>query len=216
MFHGFAFSPDGKWIAATSYYMNHIWLWKVATGWQERLVDNKMWAWQVAWSPDGTQLACAGEIRSCRRPARLDQPVELDGTFVRSWKAADNKAGGGMQIRWTPNGTWLVLLPSTGMLTRVSIWSPEGRAGPVLDHPAPLANIALSSDGRRVATIEGWNYSVVRFWDTESGTLQETIRAEADHPLSRLVSGWPAFGRDRRFRSRFPLGSRKRLGTVSL
>jgi WD40 repeat protein len=120
----------------------------------------------VAFSPDGTLLATAGNdhvtrIWEWRR--RGTAPVELRG-----------HNGSVLGVAFSPDGTQVATASTDGT---VRIWDTRTpRARPlVLRHPVGVASLAFAPDGRHLVT--GSDDSIARVWDCqECAPIDEVVR----------------------------------------
>jgi len=108
---------------------------------------------QVAWSPDGQQLASAS----------LDHTIRLwSATSAKPLQTFLGHTGGVVSIAWSPDGSQLA---SGAQDHTVRLWLvANGRAWPALvGHTDEVTSVAWSPDGRRVAS--GAYDQTVRLWD---------------------------------------------------
>ncbi len=127
----------------------------------------------VAWSPDGTQLAASG----------------ADGTLwvwdssgqkeARSWSAHSGRVE---SVAWSPDGSRLV---SGGWDDRLRIWrlasDVEGKHPILVGHQDSVMSVAWSPDGARIAS--GSRDGTVRLWET-SGRELAVLQGHTDDVIS--------------------------------
>jgi WD40 repeat protein len=184
-----AWSPDARCLAASwnRYYAASgsqrcaLRLWNVATGKQQQvLYAHDGQDGPVAWCPDGTRLASAGDhytirlwsVREARhlRTLRDDRVSEWPG-FVQS-------------LAWSPNSRWIATAPYAGH-PGVQIWDPtSGRDVACIDQDEVVKAFAWSPDGKQLAAVDP---KLVRVWDTLRG---EKLR-RLNHPDVYALSWSP-------------------------
>ena len=112
-----AFSPDGKWLASTSYDRT-LRIWKTDSEEKEKILEgHEHYLTGVAWSPDGKRLATGSFDRT-----------------GRIWSLADGQCDAVLKghtrevhcVAWSRDGKWI----ATGGEDRaIRMWSPEGKPG---------------------------------------------------------------------------------------
>ena len=116
-------------------------------------------AWQVAFSPDGTELASLGFTGLT--------VVDDSGQAVRGFDAAkaDTAAVSGNEVEWTPDGERLVVGGVDGV---VSVWDAQSgqRLSDNIAHPNRIVGVDVSPDGSMVASASS---NVVQINDLDSG-----------------------------------------------
>jgi WD40 repeat protein len=125
----------------------------------ERIVDNLMRIWRraddkltlartitegryindIAWSPDGKQLAVPGSDGGMRL-WQVEQQAE--SLLAQN---PDNQR----RVAWSPDGQWIAAL---GGYARLRLWRPDGTAGPAISTPT-TRSIAFSPDSSILATV---------------------------------------------------------------
>ncbi len=156
-----AFSPDGKLLAATEQMSNTVYAWDVATGKQLlRFQAGRVWAGQLAFSPDGKTLAVGAWNRIRLYDTASGKEVLPFGPFVGHedtvWQFAFSPDGGTLASLGDKDD-WLLL------------WDPvTGKEVRQLDLVGADA-IAYSPDGKAVAA--AGKGGVVRAWEPATGKV---------------------------------------------
>jgi RNA polymerase sigma factor (sigma-70 family) len=162
----FAYSPDGKLLAAPSF--NRIWIWEAATGKLLRTLEAAQWAVHgVAWTPDGKVLVSGSS----------DGVVQIwnvqTGKAERSWKAGAGKsidklalaADGVTLALWgndNPRNLELWHLITGKKLHTLEVTSSQPQARPTLHA------LCFAPDGKTVYVGSGTHLVVLR-WDVATG-----------------------------------------------
>ena len=161
------FSPDGRTIAGGHNLVHDsapLTLWDGSTGaFKEALHPTERLIMDVAYSPDGTILACAttdGRVILWDVAASL--PID---TFVVFEGNTPNV------VAYSPDGKMIAV----GAARKVSIWdAATGKRRHFLSgHIASIRSIAYSPDSKTVAS--GGDDGTVRFWNASTGAVRHTI-----------------------------------------
>lgn len=179
---GLTFSPDGSRLLSAS-YDSTVRVWDVHSGEQLQVLHgHRDWAWNAAFSPDGLQVVSCGGGR--------DLPTGDVGPgidfAIRIWKAAPapttprsaepaeeallpplvtfkGHRGDVRAALFADDGRKLV---SAGRDAQVRVFDvPTGRLLHRFDHREPVHSLAISPDGKTLAT----GGRAVRLWDIETG-----------------------------------------------
>jgi eukaryotic-like serine/threonine-protein kinase len=154
------YSPDGKRIATTS-YESKIKLWDAETGKELLGIPNDGGA-TIAFSPDGKRIAGGS-----------DQLVKvwdaLTGNEVKSIKT-----GGSAGLAFVRDGKQLAIA-ATGKVGTWKIDKPQG-ALTLEAGKYGVSSMAMSPDGKRIATAGALLDSTVKVWDTQTGKLELTLK----------------------------------------
>lgn len=161
---GLAFSPDGKWLASSS-TDGSVKVWDVREGKLAHHFTKHVgnWARRVAFSPDSRKLTAA---------------TYKDGVSV--WDVTSGTVlltlpitGRVRDILFTPDGKSVVTACSYDG-SRIQFWdAATGARGLTLNHPDESNSIAISRDGRLLASSE--NSRQVRLWEFPSGRELRTL-----------------------------------------
>jgi RNA polymerase sigma factor (sigma-70 family) len=166
-----ALSPDGALVAGT--YGGHtdgkVHFWETASGKELRQITTDPMGVQrgsvlpVAFSPDGTVLACGGRSISLWEPAT--------GRLLRRWD------DGAYCLAFSSDGRTLVSVDSQDSTIRLwETWTGKERAS-FAGQTRQILTLAISRDGRRVAT--GSGDTTILVWDATGGArLDAALSAE--------------------------------------
>jgi len=179
---GLTFSPDGDRLLTAS-YDSTVRVWDVNSGDQLQVLHgHRDWAWNAAFSPDGLlAVSCGGgrdlptgdvgpgidfairiwKTESAPSPPQAAEPAEdalLEPLVTFKGHRGDVRAA-----LFTHDGRKLV---SAGRDAQVRVFDvPSGRLLHRLDHREPVHSLAISPDGKTLAT----GGRAVRLWDIETG-----------------------------------------------
>jgi WD40 repeat protein len=147
--------------------------------------------WQVAWSPDGKTLASLSSKKS----------------EVRLWNVADRRQirtltsdlGDSYGMALLPDGKTLVIAHWAGWTGSTTFWDvTTGERTGQLQHTPPrgVVRLAVSGDGKTLATSEGWKEgdkpefkSSVTLWDASSGKVRVSLPTENVSSLAMSPDG---------------------------
>ena len=164
-----AFSSNGRIAAGGSEGDRTLQMWDTQTGnllktfkGHTRLVHT------LTFSPNGDTLASAS----------FDNTLRLwDAETGREKKVFMEHIGWGVDAVFSPNGKWLASVSSDD---KIHVW--DRHTGHLLHtltgHTAPVTTVAVSSDGRTLASYGRFPDKTLRFWNPETGELLKTI---SDH-----------------------------------
>jgi WD40 repeat protein len=174
-FRCFAFSPDGKYLAATRATQSEVYVWDVATGKRvATLTDGVAYTNGVAFSPDGKHLAALSSVYVGTGDAkRLDGGALIWDTTT--WKLT---ATLGKKVR--PSGVAVAFSPDSKQLatsgTEPAVWevATEKLLGVDTGQTGAVRGIAFSPDGKLVAASNG--RGAVRAWEAKTGKVIATLK----------------------------------------
>ncbi|UUU37874.1 NB-ARC domain-containing protein [Streptomyces sp. NBC_00162] len=171
-----AISPDGTWLATTS-FDETVRIWDRTTGTcTATLTDHTSSVNSVAISPDGTWLATTS----------FDETVRIwdrtTGTCTATLTDHTNRVN---SVAISPDGTWLA---TTSDDETVRIWDrTTGTCTATLtDHTNRVNSVAISPDGTWLATTS--DDETVRIWDRTTGTCTATLTDHTNRVNSVAIS----------------------------
>ncbi|MCG9130536.1 PD40 domain-containing protein [Candidatus Poribacteria bacterium] len=182
--YAFAYSPDGKTIASTSWdkpermrgrSIPAVEIWDVATGEDKAILIGHLWRVNsIAYSPDGETIATGG--------------WERDNT-VRLWNAqtGENIFTNKMQTKW---GTFVIFAPDGTTYATVgdvnTVHLSDGKTGKhkimLTGHTKRVSCAAYSPDSKTIAT--GSYDGTIRLWDVTTGTHKTTLSSDKESVTS--------------------------------
>lgn len=174
---GLAVSPDGKTIASASWDAR-IGLWPVDGGEPVFLSGHNAGVNQVAFSADGAWLYSAS----------VDGSVKLWDVAQEAEKRVIERNGFGINVMVlggaNSNETWVAYGSQDGVTRIVDIETGERLHDFTLER-RPILAMALSSDGKRLATGDGHGYITV--FDTQSWSIESDFKAALKGPIWALA-----------------------------
>ena len=151
-------SPDGKFVAATSFAHTNVWIWNLESGVLEQKLPFGATA-QVAFSPDGKWL------------------VAGDHAEYRFWRVGSWSPGHSISRRDAGNWSGIIafsadakMLAIADRANRVRLVDPQtGHEWATLEAPdtSSIGRLRFNSDGSQLAVQSSANY-VIQFWDMRS------------------------------------------------
>ncbi|MBC8873120.1 MAG: protein kinase [Planctomycetes bacterium] len=129
--------------------------------WQIETVNPRGTVRSVAWSPDGSMLAC------CSQDAQVRVYEVKSGKLIRLFTG---HTCGVSQVAWSPTGRWLASCGDARDVKnkknfKIRLWDVDaGTPGPVFGgHTQDVRAIAWSPDGKRLASAS--RDTAIRIWD---------------------------------------------------
>ncbi|MET1412444.1 c-type cytochrome [Roseibium sp. HPY-6] len=174
---GLAVSPDGKTIASASWDAR-IGLWPVDGGEPVFLSGHNAGVNQVAFSADGAWLYSAS----------VDGSIKLWDLAQQAEKRVIERNGFGINVMVlggaNSNETWVAYGSQDGVTRIVDIETGDRLHDFTLER-RPILAMALSSDGKRLATGDGHGYITV--FDTQSWSIESDFKAALKGPIWALA-----------------------------
>jgi WD40 repeat protein len=162
-----SFSPNGKWIAATT-KKNQVAIWDVTTTELIKLIPMEGGCWGIDFSNDSNWLG-VGDVTGKVHVFEAEQ-------FSPSWSCAGNEASI-IGLKFGKDASVILAGSENGKIccydatTHQLGWSANG-------HSQRIWSVGVSSDGSRVAT--GSADQKVRLWDVASGNPVLTTATQPD------------------------------------
>ncbi len=154
-----AYSPDGSRIA-----VGGAWGWAAvldaATGDEQftlpKCASPYSWAWEAAWSPDGTRIA-----RTCMASIKVSDVTTGDEllTIQSPFKVTD--------VAWSPDGTRIATASPNRWIAEVWDATTGNELVTLTGHTGEVWVVAWSPDGKRIATAS--HDGTAKIWDADSG-----------------------------------------------
>jgi WD40 repeat protein/serine/threonine protein kinase len=169
------YSPDGTLIASSD-ASGIVMLWSVADGYtmasEPLRVSPGSYAWDIAFHPDGQQLATASADDNVRL-------VPLSGDDTATAETLVGHTNDVWELAYRPDGT----LISGGRDERVIVWDTDERPalGQVIHNDLPLTGIAINHDGTlATGMIDEETGAIVAFWDLASQSISRLLRTSTN------------------------------------
>lgn len=170
-----AFSPDGSMLAGST--LDSLTIWDVTR--QRKLLERKMTALHLTYSPDGKSLLVTGK-----------DIVFLDAQSGEQKTMLKGHRDGTTGIAFSPDGA---LLASGGMDGMVRVGNLSTRAlVRSFEHPSPVRGLAFSPDGETVASV-AWGSApaprMIYLWNVRTGRQLAAIKCQTEKNLAFSPSG---------------------------
>ncbi|MBZ0299679.1 MAG: hypothetical protein K8J31_08070, partial [Anaerolineae bacterium] len=170
-----AFSPDGMWLAGSTYDELH--LWDVQS--RKLLWERALPTQAMTFNPGGQVLAVASR-----------DVIFLDAATGEQQGMLKGHAGGTTCLAFNADGSWLATGGADGQV-RIGSLTTRRLVGK-FDHPAPVRALALSPDAGTLATISwgtGDQPRQVCLWDVASGAQRGVLPANREKNLAFSPDG---------------------------
>ena len=169
-----AFSPDGRWIAASDVNLSErghdqIKIWEVKGRKLRQALnvnEQKIWGlrdWGLSFSPDSRWLASVGS----------DQVLQIWDVLTR--KCIRTIKGPYFRVCFSPNGKWIAA-EGGPELSNIKLWDAQSGEESLTLKGFTGGGIAFSPDSRRLAS--GGENQAVNVWDTNNGQVVLTLQAK--------------------------------------
>ena len=168
------FSPNGRFIAATSWGDASVHIWDQSGNIRALLKGHRGGVESVSWSPDGARLVTGGGLT-----VRL---WESDGTPVR---VLEGHASEVYPVAWSPDGKWIASGDTDGT---IRLWHPSGHPGPTLvGHFGGIHSLSWSPDSKHLASAS-WLDGTIRMWNVETQLTEWTLLLVDDAGTTATLS----------------------------
>lgn len=168
-----AFDPSGHWLASCS-MDGSVRLWDVSTGdlLKVYMFDDRFHA--LSFSPDGDTIAVGGE----------NQHVILINSKTGGRSVLEDESGVIFSLAFGPDGRVLV---SGDKLGNLSLWDVDRktRLTRFPKHQSMIVGIAISPDGRSMASCSSGHSPEIRYWDLAG--LAPYIAGNLEYPADRFT-----------------------------
>jgi WD40 repeat protein/uncharacterized caspase-like protein len=183
-----AISPDGRWFATAGGVDSTARLWDLETGRELRQLPHAETVPGVAISPDGRYVATACDDGTARvwdaSTGRVVRALEVE-PYARTAFTARMKDDV-KRVAFGPDGRLLMLTADD--VPRVFDWKAGKEIHALRGHEKDTYELALSPDGRLLATVELIG-DVVKVWDVHRGRSVHTLEADDPHGVAFSADG---------------------------
>ncbi|MGH2539601.1 MAG: WD40 repeat domain-containing protein [Actinomycetota bacterium] len=171
---GVSWSPDGRYIAASS--LNNTRIWEAESGrLRYTLLGHAGSAFNVAWSPDSSRLVTGGSDGTARV-----WEIGVEGV-QELWSLSAQETGSGIVgVAFSPSGT-RVMAGDAG-ISAVKIWDlgPDGGAEWANLQGAGYPAAVFMPDGRHVVTGDPNDVGALTIWDLQPGRNLRSLSSTRD------------------------------------
>lgn len=194
LLNSFAWSPDGRWIAAPS-ENGTVAVWDNDLGCLQSILEGATdGLTSLAWSPNGKELACGGHngrVYFYQEPYSAHLSAEPYGASVAVYTAIEH-AGPVNTLAWSPFGDKLATGSGGGIVKVCSPWAEDEYQQTLpLAHLNSVTGLAWSPDGR-VLAVGSLTTSKVYLWDVYAGGVR---KIEVGHVADVRSLAWSRDGR---------------------
>jgi WD40 repeat protein/serine/threonine protein kinase len=175
-----AFSPDGRFLAASGDTEPTIRLWEIASGRRVGAFSGHSQPVDcLAFSTDGAKLASGS----------LDTTVRLwDVATLKELRVYRGHSEGLSAIAFAPDGKRVASSNLIGRSGEIHLWDVATGQGPQVlrGHASFVRRLAFLPDGRRLVSLGG--DGVLKLWDPETGAESLSIQAESQNGIALAIS----------------------------
>jgi WD40 repeat protein/DNA-binding SARP family transcriptional activator/class 3 adenylate cyclase len=165
---GVSWSPDGRYIAASS--ENNTLVWKAETGRLRYTLPGTGFAFSVAWSPDSSRLVTGGSDGTAKVWG-----IDVEGVRELWSLSAQETRSGIVGVAFSPDGT-RVMAGDAG-ISAVRIWDlgPNGGAEWANLPASAQAAAEFMPDGRFMVARSPDHVEALTIWDLQTGRVVRTL-----------------------------------------